>query len=172
MHRAVQLAGQDQQVTSLLFPPAALPAPLPATALPAVRVFNRLIETNPAQLAAVQQILAGQGGRAPYIVFGPPGTGKTVTMVETIKQVSCCKSGLASVELTDVLCQVLQLPGTRVVAAAPSNTAADLLAERLLDHLGRGKLLRLHAASRQLSDLPDRLKSVSNIGPNGVAFPR
>ena len=95
-------------------------------------------------------------------------------MVETIKQVSCQKSSLVSLTLVviDVLCQVLQLPGTRVVAAAPSNTAADLLAERLLDHLGRGKLLRLHAASRQLSAVPERLKSVSNIGPDGVSFPR
>ena len=40
--------------------------------------------------------------------------GKTVTMVEAIKQV------------------VKLVPGARVVAAAPSNSAADLLAKRLI----------------------------------------
>ena len=45
--------------------------------------------------------------------------GKTVTIVEAMKQ-------------------VLKLsPGCKILAAAPSNAAADLLAERLKEHIAR-----------------------------------
>ena len=51
------------------------------------RLFNRQLGGNPEQCQAVQHILAGTSRPAPYLVFGPPGTGKTMTTVEAIKQV-------------------------------------------------------------------------------------
>ena len=42
---------------------------------------------NSKQKQAVQKIVSGSSRPAPYLVFGPPGTGKTVTLVEAIKQV-------------------------------------------------------------------------------------
>ncbi len=35
----------------------------------------------------VEKIVSGGIPGIPYIIFGPPGTGKTVTIVEAIKQV-------------------------------------------------------------------------------------
>lgn len=50
-------------------------------------MFNHHLDNNPEQLKAVQHIVAGSSQPAPYVVFGPPGTGKTVTLVEAINQV-------------------------------------------------------------------------------------
>ena len=52
-----------------------------------ISLFDRSLEQNYEQYTAVCNIVAGVSKPAPYLVFGPPGTGKTVTMVEAIKQV-------------------------------------------------------------------------------------
>lgn len=49
--------------------------------------YDQNIENNNEQLQAVKHIVAGSSGSNPYVIFGPPGTGKTVTVVEAIKQV-------------------------------------------------------------------------------------
>lgn len=47
-----------------------------------------MVQKNPEQCQAVQNIINGTSLPAPYLLFGPPGTGKTVTLVETMLQVS------------------------------------------------------------------------------------
>lgn len=42
---------------------------------------------NVEQRLAVAAHLVGAGGRVPFALFGPPGTGKTVTLVECALQV-------------------------------------------------------------------------------------
>ncbi|KAJ7370129.1 Helicase MOV-10 [Desmophyllum pertusum] len=105
---------------------------------------------NSEQQQAVQKILSGSSRPAPYLVFGPPGTGKTVTLVEAIKQVHSL------------------IDSSFILACAPENSAADLLAERLLDHVDKGKLLRMYAASRPWDFVPQKLRDARVVNMDSV----
>ncbi|KAF9228744.1 RNA helicase [Gyrodon lividus] len=104
-----------------------------------VQPCNPLIAKNPAQLLAVTSILRLPRGSPPFVLFGPPGTGKTITIVEAIKQI-----------LTHKSC-------ARILAIAPSNSAADLIAERLASFLDSRELFRLYAPSRHEEQVPHKL---------------
>ena len=148
MHRAVQMSSNLHKI---LFPATSyLPAAAP---LRPVECFDNRVANNPEQLAAVQAIVSQVSGPAPYLVFGPPGTGKTVTLVEAIKQVWHLE------------------PGAHILAAAPSNTAADLLTIRLSKHVPREEMYRLMAHSRQQDCVPDSVRVFSNLTPSGYVFP-
>ncbi|KAM4562218.1 putative helicase mov-10-B.2 [Odontesthes bonariensis] len=150
-HRAAELAAAHG-LRSVLFPVAS-PASCQPPELPDLRLFDRQLEKNPEQYQAVQHIVAGSSKPSPYLVFGPPGTGKTVTLVEAIKQI----------EKTQPVCHIL--------ACAPSNSAADLLCSKILEHVDPRKVYRMYASSREPKFVPDNLMACSNLVGDCYVFP-
>jgi DNA polymerase III delta prime subunit len=76
----------------------------------------------------------------PYLISGPPGTGKTRTVVEMVLQ-------------------ILQLqPEACILLCAPSHAATNTLVLRLRDHLKPTEMLRLNDQSRTFAEIPDEIK--------------
>ncbi|KAJ7474539.1 P-loop containing nucleoside triphosphate hydrolase protein [Mycena galericulata] len=147
MHQALTNSFKESRI---LFPRAEhLSRKVRVTAgqLNSITPVNRLIAEDPEQLETVAAIVHQPKGAPPFIVFGPPGTGKTVTIVEAIQQL------------------LLRDPEARILACAPSNSAADLIARKLLS-LGTMQLFRLNSLSRKYSDLSEDLIKFSAVNDN------
>uniref|UniRef100_A0A3Q2VAN8 RNA helicase n=1 Tax=Haplochromis burtoni TaxID=8153 RepID=A0A3Q2VAN8_HAPBU len=149
-HRAAELAF-SRRLESVLFPAEPNMSFQPKD-LPNLRL-ETLLEKNPEQYQAVQHIVAGSSKPAPYLIFGPPGTGKTVTVVEAIKQI----------KKTQANCYIL--------ACAPSNSAADLLCKRIVEHVDKHEVYRMYASSRDPKLVPMELKECSNLVGECYIFP-
>ncbi|NXE74207.1 SDE3 helicase, partial [Cochlearius cochlearius] len=141
-HRAAALAMQ-RGLSSLLFPSASCHKSLFAGAFQP-RWFDRKLQANEEQCRAVTHIVTGMSRPAPYLIFGPPGTGKTVTLVEAIKQVWTC------------------FKDARILACAPSNSAADLLCQRLIQDIAPRYIYRLIASSRSYQEVPADIRPCCN----------
>ncbi|XP_073287126.1 probable RNA helicase SDE3 [Primulina huaijiensis] len=93
---------------------------------------------NEEQLSAIKMILASKGG-SPYVIHGPPGTGKTMTLVEAILQIYVGQRN------------------ARILVCAPSNSAADHILERLITmksmNIDRCEIFRLNAFTRPFEDV-------------------
>ncbi|KFO86227.1 Putative helicase MOV-10, partial [Buceros rhinoceros silvestris] len=106
--------------------------------------FDRKLQANEEQCRAVTHIVTGMSRPAPYLIFGPPGTGKTVTVVEAIKQVW------------------KYFKDARILACAPSNSAADLLCQRLITDIAPRYIYRLMASSRNYQEVPADIRPCCN----------
>jgi len=79
-----------------------------------------------------------------------PGTGKTITVVEAMLQVLFWSSH------------------AKILACAPSNSAADLIASRLTATLPPKDLFRFYAPSRPIDSIPDELQEYVYTDQNGA----
>ncbi|KAJ7199232.1 P-loop containing nucleoside triphosphate hydrolase protein [Mycena pura] len=120
-----------------------------AAQINSIMPMNRHIADDPEQLETVAAIVHRPRGSVPFVVFGPPGTGKTVTIVEAILQL------------------LQRDPETHILACAPSNSAADLIAQKLTS-LGTLQLFRLNALTRKFESLPKNLRKFSAVNENST----
>ncbi|EFN85410.1 Putative helicase MOV-10, partial [Harpegnathos saltator] len=103
------------------------------------------VSKNEEQMQAVINILHKTACPAPYIIFGPPGTGKTATLVEAICQI------------------VKQDPTKHILVCTSSNAAADEITSRLLRHLPAQIMYRMYASSKRWEDVKQEIRKCANF---------
>ncbi|XP_042148486.1 putative helicase MOV-10 isoform X2 [Ixodes scapularis] len=150
MHRAIRMCN-ERKLWNFVLPDCDDPS-RPAVNISELSFFNRSIATNAEQCSAVENIVLGLHRPYPFLLFGPPGTGKTVTLVEALIQV----------------CTLI--PSSHILVVAPSNSACDNLAEKLLGYLGPSQILRIYSASVHRSKLSKKLQHCSNYVAGGTFF--
>ncbi|CAK5070698.1 unnamed protein product [Meloidogyne enterolobii] len=127
--------------------------------------FSPSRQFNYKQKIAIHAIVSGLHGNIPYILFGPPGTGKTVTLVESVRLI-CENDSMA-----------------RILVCTPSNTAADAFTLCLMstNAFTSGSILRIFSLSKAVYEQNDALfdknQSVlcikdSSEGPQFGIFPK
>jgi hypothetical protein len=106
---------------------------------------------NSEQKHAVIDILCKNNGLAPYCIYGPPGSGKTTTVVESVFQLL----------RHDENCKIL--------ICAPSDAACDTITKRLLCVIAdKSKLRRVNWWSRNPASLPPALLECSSMDDSGI----
>ena len=97
---------------------------------------------NYEQKRSVEAVIDAQYGALPFLISGPPGTGKTKTIVETALQLACTKREIVP----------------HLLVCAPSDAAADTLLVRLSAFLSRDDLFRLNNWTRLASEVPGEVR--------------
>lgn len=125
---------------------------------------NKNVANNAEQQKAIQQIVNCSSYPFPFVSFsfyskicifyinsyvfqlvhGPPGTGKTSTLVEAVVQILKLK------------------PNAPILITAQSNSACDEITTRLLKSVSRNKIFRFYSSSLDIQLISNDLRSISN----------
>uniref|UniRef100_A0A182PP12 Uncharacterized protein n=1 Tax=Anopheles epiroticus TaxID=199890 RepID=A0A182PP12_9DIPT len=109
--------------------------------------FQTCISGNEMQKQAIKNIVNRTAYPAPYVLFGPPGTGKTCTIVETVLQIWKLR------------------PKSRILVTATSNFACNELTKRLLKHIPENDIYRYFSltSERDINGMDLKVVQVSNM---------
>ncbi|KAL1801573.1 hypothetical protein ACET3X_001915 [Alternaria dauci] len=119
--------------------------------IPHRNLFDSAI--NYEQAHAINDVCNNAYGTLPYLISGPPGTGKTKVLVETAMQL---------LETTDV---------KHLLVCAPSEAAADTIALRLKTYLTTTQLFRLNRPGRADNEVPRELLQYCYIEDDMFTLP-
>jgi helicase MOV-10 len=135
---------------------------LPKGTFPDMKWFDT--QLNYEQQKAVDAVLNSDYGNVPYLISGPPGTGKTKTIVEVTLQLlqrsQPPAGGLGGAH---------QAP--HILLCAPSDSAADTLASRLATRVTPAELFRLNGWPRSFAEVPGGLLPYSYIDKDLFSLP-
>ncbi|XP_052888528.1 putative helicase MOV-10 [Anopheles moucheti] len=109
--------------------------------------YQDSIANNERQKQAIKNIINRTAYPAPYILFGPPGTGKTYTIVEAVLQIYKLR------------------PKSRILVTATSNYACNELTKRLLKYVNHSDIFRYFSftAERDIHGIDLNVIEVSNM---------
>uniref|UniRef100_A0A182Y9E8 Uncharacterized protein n=1 Tax=Anopheles stephensi TaxID=30069 RepID=A0A182Y9E8_ANOST len=109
--------------------------------------FQECIATNQQQKQAIENIINRTAYPAPYILFGPPGTGKTCTIVEAVLQIWKLRKK------------------SRILVTATSNFACNELTRRLLKYVPSTDIFRYFSLTteRDIHGMDLKVMEVSNM---------
>ncbi|KAK5070578.1 hypothetical protein LTR64_000250 [Lithohypha guttulata] len=107
-------------------------------------------QLNFEQQRAVQAVVDAKYGILPYLISGPPGTGKTKTMVEIALQLISASNKIKP----------------HLLVCAPSDAAADTLLVRLSAQLSQAQLFRLNNWTRLTSEVPGEVRPYCCLDEN------
>lgn len=132
-------------IKSICLPEAVTGGPLESFA--SFQWIRQNVASNAEQVVAIRNIVNQTSFPAPYILFGPPGTGKTSTLVEAIGQIYKLR------------------PTVNILVAATSNYAANELTSRLLDCIPDEDVFRFFAYSslKKINEIEWDVLDVSNL---------
>ncbi|KAG5646161.1 hypothetical protein DXG03_004214 [Asterophora parasitica] len=153
--RATPVHDQHNLARHWLFPePKDLNSPLSVYAVERAFLEHDWVDQglNPEQRLAAESIALHQSP-VPYLISGPPGTGKTRTVVETVLQ-------------------ILRLqPEACILLCAPSNSATDTLVLRLRPFLQPHEMLRLNDQNRTFAEVPIKITQYCYVENDKFALP-
>ncbi|KAK3994191.1 putative helicase MOV-10 [Cladorrhinum sp. PSN332] len=109
---------------------------------------------NYEQRVAVENICSQNYGVIPYLISGPPGTGKTKTMIEI------------ALQLVNNVQNV-----SHILVCAPSDQAADTLADRLRAVCKPREFLRLCRPARSFAEVPEGLLPFCFVNADRFVLP-
>lgn len=147
-HRALDLFDQHE-ISKFFFPSRGdLVVKAAKSAVDTASQIEWISEVNDEQRAAVENILCRTSYPHPYILFGPPGTGKTKTLVEAIGQI---------IKRNDT--------GEHILVCATSNSACDEIADRLLKNNPNDQVFRMFSISQtdRMGKIPTDVLAASNL---------
>ncbi|XP_055307474.1 putative helicase mov-10-B.1 [Sitodiplosis mosellana] len=114
--------------------------------------FQFCDELNEEQKNAVKYIVQADKDSNPFILFGPPGTGKTRTLVAAIAEIVAKRE-------------------TAVLVCAQTNATCDEITERLLAVTHNISLFRMYARSYSKEKLSAKISTVCNFKAGEFQFP-
>ncbi|XP_059612258.1 putative helicase MOV-10 isoform X2 [Phlebotomus argentipes] len=117
--------------------------------------INDSVKENPEQQSAIIHMVEKSSFPAPYILMGPPGTGKTTTIVETI-------------------CQIIRRkPEAKILISTTSNNTTNVITLRLLKYFKENEILRLFSKSHteEIESIDPRVMKASNLKYNAHYYP-
>jgi putative helicase MOV10L1/helicase MOV-10 len=111
-------------------------------------------QLNWEQKKAIDSVCAHNYGTLPFLISGPPGTGKTKTLAEI------------AVQLLKTVNEI-----SHILFCAPSDPAADTIVQRISTHFKPTELLRLNRPSRTFAELPGAVLPFCHVLQNKFDLP-